>query len=63
MINFEEIELNALNAVNKNCLPYEEAALYNTRKVIKAFRKHKVSDYYLNGLENKVFLFKFKIIE
>ena len=47
MINFEEIELNALNAVNNNCLPYEEAALYNTRKVIKAFRKHKVSDYYL----------------
>ena len=47
MINFEEIELNALNAVNKNCFPYEEAALHNTRKVIKAFRKHKVSDYYL----------------
>lgn len=47
MVNFEEIELNALKAVNKNCLPYEEAALYNTRKVIEAFRKNKVSDYYL----------------
>lgn len=35
MINFEEIELNALNAVNKNCLPYEEAALYNTKKLLK----------------------------
>jgi len=47
MVNFEEIELNALQAVIENCLPYEEAALYNTKKVIKAFRKHKVSDYYL----------------
>lgn len=47
MVNYEEIELNALNAVNKNCFIYEEAALHNTRKVIEAFRKNKVSDYYL----------------
>ena len=35
MINFEEIELNALNAVNKNCLPYEEAALHKPSVNIK----------------------------
>ncbi len=47
MVNFEDIENNALRAVLEYSMPYEEAALSNTRKVIEAFRRHKVADYYL----------------
>ncbi len=47
MIDFEEIELKALQDVLHNSLPHEEAALFNTKKVIAAFRKQKVADYYL----------------
>lgn len=47
MIDFEEIELKALQDVLQNSLPHEEAALFNTKKVIAAFRKQKVADYYL----------------
>ncbi len=47
MITYEEIESNALHTVAQHAGIYEEAALKNTRKVMAAFRKNKVSDYYL----------------
>lgn len=47
MVDFAEIEKTALNDVEKYSKIYEEAALFNTEKVMKAFRKHMVSDYYL----------------
>lgn len=47
MIDFAEIEKTALNDVEKYSKIYEEAALFNTEKVMKAFRNHMVSDYYL----------------
>ena len=47
MIDFAEIEKTALNDVEKYSKVYEEAALFNTEKVMKAFRNHMVSDYYL----------------
>lgn len=47
MVDFVEIEKTALNDVEKYSKIYEEAALFNTEKVMKAFRNHMVSDYYL----------------
>lgn len=47
MVDFAEIEKTALNDVDKYSKVYEEAALFNTEKVMKAFRNHMVSDYYL----------------
>lgn len=47
MIDFAKIEKTALNDVEKYSKIYEEAALFNTEKVMKAFRNHMVSDYYL----------------
>lgn len=47
MVDFAEIEKTALNDVEKYSKIYEEAALFNTKKVMKAFRNHMVSDYYL----------------
>lgn len=47
MVDFAEIEKTALNDVEKYSKIYEEAALFNTEKVMKAFRNHRVSDYYL----------------
>lgn len=47
MLDFAEIEKTALNDVEKYSKIYEEAALFNTEKVMKAFRNHMVSDYYL----------------
>lgn len=47
MVDFAEIEKIALNDVEKYSKIYEEAALFNTEKVMKAFRNHMVSDYYL----------------
>ena len=47
MVDFAEIEKTALNDVEKYSKIYEEPALINTEKVMKAFRKHMVSDYYL----------------
>lgn len=46
MVDFAEIEKTALNDVEKYSKIYEEAALFNTEKVMKAFRNHMVSDYY-----------------
>lgn len=47
MVDFETIEREALAAVAKQTPVLEAAALYNTEKVIAAFRHHMVSDYYL----------------
>ena len=47
MVDFAEIEKTALNDVKKYSKIYEEAALFNTEKVMKAFRNNMVSDYYL----------------
>ena len=46
-IDYDALELEALQEVAKHSAAMEEAALVNTRKVLDAFRKHKVSDYYL----------------
>lgn len=47
MINYQEIEEKALAAVALQSKKLEEAALYNTEKVIAAFRNNMVSDFYL----------------
>lgn len=47
MVDFAGIEKTALNDVEKYSKIYEEASLFNTEKVMKAFRNHMVSDYYL----------------
>lgn len=47
MIDFEALEEAALAEVARHTPYLEEAALYNTGKVIAAFRKNMVSDYYL----------------
>lgn len=47
MINFQEIEAEALKIVNEQCKELENVALHNTRKVIEAFRNNMVSDFYL----------------
>ncbi len=47
MLNYEQLELKALETVNNCVKQYEEAALFNTKKVMSAFSKYKVADYYL----------------
>ena len=47
MIDFTKIEAAALAEVAKHTPALEAAALYNTEKVITAFRNNMVSDYYL----------------
>lgn len=47
MTDYAEIERVALEEVEKHAKIYEEAALFNTAKVMKAFREHMVSDFYL----------------
>lgn len=47
MTNFERIEEESLLEVLNALKPHEEAALHNTEKVMQAFRKHMVSDFYL----------------
>ena len=47
MIDFKEIEQAALAEVAAHSSELEEAALFNTEKVISAFRENMVSDFYL----------------
>lgn len=47
MVDFKALEQAALAEVAKQLPKMEEAALYNTEKVIAAFRNNMVSDYYL----------------
>lgn len=47
MINYQQIEEAALAAVALQSKKLEEAALFNTEKVITAFRNNMVSDFYL----------------
>lgn len=47
MINYQQIEEEALAAVALQSKKLEEAALFNTEKVITAFRNTMVSDFYL----------------
>ena len=47
MTDFKKIEEEALLEVLHAAESYEEAALYNTEKVMQAFRKYMVSDFYL----------------
>lgn len=47
MINYQQIEEEALAAVAFQSKKLEEAALFNTEKVITAFRNNMVSDFYL----------------
>lgn len=47
MVDFEKIEAEALLEVSQTVKRYEEAALHNTEKVMKSFKKHMVSDFYL----------------
>ena len=47
MIDFRTIEANALSEVAAHSAELEEAALFNTNKVINAFRNNMVSDFYL----------------
>lgn len=47
MVDYKDIESVALKDVAAYSQIYEEAALFNTAKVMKAFRSHMVSDYYL----------------
>lgn len=47
MINYQQIEEEALAAVALQSKKLEEAALFNTEKVVTAFRNNMVSDFYL----------------
>ncbi len=47
LVDFKALEQAALAEVAKQLPEMEEAALYNTEKVITAFRNNMVSDYYL----------------
>ena len=47
MIDFKTIEANALADMAAHSAELEEAALFNTNKVINAFRNNMVSDFYL----------------
>jgi len=47
MLNWEEIATNALEAVEKQTKAHEKIALGNTQKVLAAFAKNQVADYYL----------------
>ncbi len=46
-MDFAKLEQDALTQVSKQSILLEEIALFNTEKVINAFRKHQVSDFYL----------------
>ena len=46
-INWDLIKEKALEVVNKESKQYENNALVNTQKVLKAFKEHQVSDYYM----------------
>lgn len=47
MIDFAELDKTAMAVVQKQCADLEAAALANTRKVLAAFHKHKVADFYM----------------
>lgn len=47
MIDYNVLEQEALAEVAKHSAAIEEAALFNTNKVITAYRNHMVSDFYL----------------
>lgn len=47
MIDYQKIEQDALKTVELHCKKLEETALFNTQKVIAAFRNNMVSDFYL----------------
>lgn len=47
MIDYQQVEEQALAAVALQSKKLEEAALFNTEKVITAFRNNMVSDFYL----------------
>lgn len=47
MIQWDEIEKKALDTVARHTQIHEEAALANTKKVLDAFAKYQVADYYL----------------
>ncbi|MCQ2372785.1 MAG: methionine gamma-lyase family protein [Phascolarctobacterium sp.] len=47
MIDYNALELEALQEVAKHTAAMEETALLNTQKVLAAFRKAKVSDFYM----------------
>lgn len=47
MIDFDRLDKKAHATVCKECEIYEEAARFNTRKVLAAFKKACVADYYL----------------
>ncbi|MEG0797541.1 MAG: methionine gamma-lyase family protein [Acidaminococcaceae bacterium] len=49
MIDFVAVERKALQVVLEQSLSHEEAALFNTKKVMQAFRNQKVADYYLKS--------------
>ncbi len=46
-INWEKVKENALKIVNEEAKQYENNALINTQKVLKAYKEHQVSDYYM----------------
>lgn len=46
-IDYDALELEALEEVAKHTAVMEETALVNTRKVLDAFRKAQVSDFYM----------------
>lgn len=47
MINFDTLEQKALTVVNQTARQHEEIALINTRKVLAAYKKYQVADYFL----------------
>jgi cystathionine beta-lyase family protein involved in aluminum resistance len=47
MLNWDEIESKALEAVAEQTKSHEKIALLNTKKVLAAFAKNQVADYYL----------------
>ena len=47
IINWNLIKEKALKIVNEESKQYENNALVNTQKVLKAFKEHQVSDYYM----------------
>lgn len=47
MIDYEALELEALQEVAKHTAAMEETALLNTKKVLAAFSKARVSDFYM----------------
>ena len=47
MLNWDEIETQALAAVEQQTKAHERIALFNTKKVLAAFAKNQVADFYL----------------